>query len=74
MSLIRACYILDIYNINNKENKMLQDLRAMLIDFYNLDELTDKGQRELSKLMDIYSHDIKAYRDLVKCYKQLQAA
>lgn len=53
---------------------MLQDLREMLIQFYNIDTLTDKGQKELNKLMTIYSSDITLYRDLVKCHKQLEAA
>lgn len=50
---------------------MLQDLRTMLVEFYNIDELTDKGQKELNKLMNVYASDISLYRDLVKCYKEL---
>ena len=50
---------------------MLQDLRTILVSFYNIDDATDAGQRELSKLMTIYSSDITLYRDLVKCFKQI---
>lgn len=53
---------------------MLQDLRAMLLDYYSIDENTDTGQRELNKLMNVYSHDLKQYRDLCSTYKQLKAS
>lgn len=50
---------------------MLQDLKIMLVDYYNINELTDTGQRELNKLMNTYASNISLYRDLVKSYKQL---
>lgn len=53
---------------------MLQDLIKMIVSFYNLDTDTDKGQRELNRLTQIYGADIKLYKGLVSDYKLLKVA
>lgn len=53
---------------------MLQDLINMLKDFYNIDDSTDKGQKELGKLIQVYGSNISLYHELCTDYKLMQRA
>lgn len=52
---------------------MLNDLRQLIINFYNLDMNTAKGQKECSELIQVYGSDLKLYNEFVIDARKLSA-